>query len=77
MLLYCVDVLHITFVGNSEGVITGSTIKVLRERIFASFSVPQVIIIDGAKCFVIRIFCDFYFTSRIQHVTKLLFSTAI
>jgi hypothetical protein len=33
-------------------VITGSTIKVLRERIFASFSVPQAIIIDSAKCFV-------------------------
>jgi len=39
-------------------VITGSTIKALRERIFASFSVPQAIIVDSAKCFVIRIFCD-------------------
>ena len=58
-------------------VITGSTIKILRERIFASFSVPQAIIIDSAKCFVIHIFCDFRFTLMIQHITKPLSPTAI
>jgi hypothetical protein len=41
----------------------------LRQRIFSSFSVPDVIVSDNASCFVSREFSKFCFKWGIRHVT--------
>jgi transposase InsO family protein len=48
---------------------TAATIKALRERIFTSFSVPEVIVMDNARCFIAREFQQFCFGMGIRHVT--------
>jgi transposase InsO family protein len=47
---------------------TKSTVKALKERIFSSFSVPEVIVSDNAQCFTSREFRNFCFASGIRHV---------
>jgi hypothetical protein len=44
-------------------------VKVLREHIFPSFSVPEVIVSDNAQCFTSREFQNFCFDMGIRHVT--------
>jgi hypothetical protein len=58
MLLYFVDVLQISFVGTSERGDHRINDQSPERKNFASFSVPQAIIVDSAKYFVICIFCD-------------------
>jgi transposase InsO family protein len=48
---------------------TKATVKALKERIFSSFSVPEVIVSDNAQCFTSREFRNFCFESGIRHVT--------
>jgi transposase InsO family protein len=48
---------------------TKATVKALQERIFSSFSVPEVIVSDNARCFTSREFRNFCFESGIKHVT--------
>jgi transposase InsO family protein len=44
------------------------TIKALRDRVFAAFSVPVVIVSDNAKCFVYQKFKHFCFDLGIKRV---------
>jgi transposase InsO family protein len=48
---------------------TSATIKALKERIFASFSVPEVVVSDNAQCFTSREFKQFCFELGVKHVT--------
>jgi hypothetical protein len=45
------------------------TIKVLKERVFASFSVPEILISDNAQYFTSREFKNFCFGMGMKHVT--------
>jgi transposase InsO family protein len=70
MLLVCVDSFSkfVWLVPVREAT-TAATIRVLKERIFSNFSVPEVVVSDNAKCFVSREFKQFCFGLGIQHVT--------
>ena len=48
---------------------TKATIKALKEKIFCSFSVPEVLVSDNAHCFTSQEFRHFYFGLGIKHVT--------
>jgi hypothetical protein len=48
---------------------TAVTINAMRKGIFASFSVPEVIVLDNTKCFLSGEFRKFCFSSGIQHIT--------
>jgi transposase InsO family protein len=48
---------------------TFAKIKALRDRVFAAFSVLEVIVSDNAKCFVSQEFKQFCFDLGIKHVT--------
>jgi transposase InsO family protein len=48
---------------------TKTTIKVLQERIFSSFSVPDVLVSDNAQCFASQEFRQFCFELGVKHVT--------
>jgi transposase InsO family protein len=48
---------------------TRATIYALRQRIFSTFSVPEVIVSDNAQCFTSREFKRFCFDMGIKHVT--------
>jgi transposase InsO family protein len=48
---------------------TKATVKALKERVFSSFSVPEVIVSDNAQCFTSREFRNFCFGSGIRYVT--------
>jgi len=48
---------------------TKATMYALRERIFSSFSVPEIIVSDNAPCFTSRDFQQFCFEMGIKHVT--------
>jgi hypothetical protein len=47
---------------------TAATIQALKTNVFASFSVPEILISDIAQCFVAQ-FKQFCFGLRIKHVT--------
>jgi transposase InsO family protein len=46
-----------------------ATIKTLKEKIFCSFSVPEVLVSDNAQCFTSQEFRHFCFGLGIKHVT--------
>jgi hypothetical protein len=70
MLLVCVDAFSkFVWLVPVRSATTSATIKALRERIFASFSVPETIVSDNAKCFVSLEFKQFCFDLGIKHVT--------
>jgi transposase InsO family protein len=48
---------------------TKATVKVLRERIISSFSVPEVIMSENAPYFPSREFRQFCFELGIEHIT--------
>jgi transposase InsO family protein len=48
---------------------TSATIKALKERIFASFSVPEVVVSDNVQCFTSKEFKQFCFELGVKHVT--------
>ena len=48
---------------------TKATIEALTQRIFASFSVPEIIVSDNAQCFTSHEFKQFCFEMGIKHVT--------
>jgi hypothetical protein len=50
-----------------------ATIKVLKERVFASFSVPEILISDNAQYFNSREFKNFCFEMGMKHVTTSLY----
>jgi hypothetical protein len=47
---------------------TSATVKVLKERLFSNFSVPEVIVSDNAQCFTSAEFRRFCFDMGIKHV---------
>jgi transposase InsO family protein len=49
------------------------TIKALKERIFSSFSVPEVLVSDNAQCFTSREIQQFCFELGVKHVTTSLY----
>jgi hypothetical protein len=70
MLLVCVDGFYkFVWLLPVREATTASTIKALKQGVFASFSVPEVIVSDNAKCFVSDEFRRFCFLLGIQHVT--------
>jgi len=48
---------------------TKVTIKALQERIFSSFSVPEILVSDNAQCFTSKEFWQFCFELGVKHVT--------
>jgi transposase InsO family protein len=48
---------------------TKATVKALKERVFASFSVPEVIVSDNAQCFTSVEFKRFCFDMGMKHIT--------
>ena len=50
---------------------TKATIEALRQRIFASFSVPETIVSENAQCFTSHEFKQFCFEMGIKYVTTL------
>lgn len=48
---------------------TKAIIKAFQQRIFASFSVPKIIVTDDVTCFRSWHFKDFYFTLGVLHIT--------
>ena len=48
---------------------TKATIRALQERIFSTFSVPEVLVSDNAQCFTSREFRKFCFELGMKHVT--------
>jgi hypothetical protein len=46
-----------------------NTIKALQERIFSSFSVPEVLVSDNVQCFASQEFRQFCFELGVKHVT--------
>jgi hypothetical protein len=50
-----------------------NTIKALQEKIFASFSVPEVLVSDNAQYFISREFKQFCFGMGIKHVITSLY----
>jgi transposase InsO family protein len=48
---------------------TKATIKALQERIFSSFSVPEILVSDNAQCFTSKEFQRFCFELGVKHVT--------
>jgi transposase InsO family protein len=48
---------------------TFATIKALRDRVFAAFSVPEITVSDNAKSFVTQKFKQFCLDPEIKHVT--------
>jgi hypothetical protein len=46
-----------------------ATIRALKERIFSSFSVPEVLVPENAQCFTSRKFRQFCFELGVKHVT--------
>jgi transposase InsO family protein len=70
MLLVCVDGFSkFVWLLPVREATTASTIKVLKQGVFASFSVPEIIVSDNAKSFVSDEFRRFCFSLGIQHVT--------
>jgi transposase InsO family protein len=69
-LLVCVDAFSkFVWLIPVRGMTSRATIKALRERIFSSFSVPEILVTDNAQYFVSREFRDFCFSLGIKHVT--------
>jgi transposase InsO family protein len=48
---------------------TRATIKALKERIFSTFSVPEILVSDNAQCFALREFRQFCFKMGVKHIT--------
>jgi len=48
---------------------TRAIIHALKERIFSSFSVPEILVLDNAQCFTSREFRQFCFELGVKHVT--------
>jgi hypothetical protein len=48
---------------------TKATIRALQERIFSTFSVPEVLVSDNAQCFTSREFQQFCFELGVKNVT--------
>jgi hypothetical protein len=46
---------------------TKATIKALKEKIFCSFSVPEVLVSDNAQCFTFKEFRHFCFGLGIEY----------
>jgi hypothetical protein len=70
MLLVCVDaffkfVLILPF----REATTKAIIKNLQQRVFASFSVPEMIVTDEVTCFRSQHFKDLCFTLGVLHIT--------
>ncbi|GFG40384.1 hypothetical protein Cfor_02114, partial [Coptotermes formosanus] len=48
---------------------TPTTVKGLKEKLFSSFSVPEVLVSDNGRCFTVREFKQFCFEMGIKYVT--------
>jgi transposase InsO family protein len=70
MLLVCVDGFSkFVWLLPVREATTASTIRELKQGVFASYSVPEIIVSDNAKCFVSDEFRRFCFSLGIQRVT--------
>jgi transposase InsO family protein len=48
---------------------TRATVKAFKEQIFSTFSVPETLVSDNAKCFTSREFRHFCFEMGVKHIT--------
>ena len=78
MLLVCVDAFtkFVWLIPVREAT-TAITIKALRQRIFSSFSVPEIIVSDNASCFVSRDFQVLFQVGHSSHYYDAILSSAI
>jgi hypothetical protein len=77
MLLYCVDVLQISFIGTSERGDHRINDQTPERKNLCQFFCTSCYYYRWCQVFCDKSFCDFCFTLRIQHITKPLFSAAI
>lgn len=77
MLLYCVDVLQISFVGTSERGDHRINNQSPERKNLCKFFCTSYYYYRWCQVFCDMYFCDFCFTLRIHHITKPLFSAAI
>jgi hypothetical protein len=69
-ILVCVDTFSkfVWMIPVREGS-TRATVKALKERIFSTFSVPEILVSDNAQCFASREFRHLCFEMGVKHVT--------
>jgi hypothetical protein len=71
MLLVCVDSFpKLVWLTPGWEATSSAMIRVLKDRVFANFSVPSVLVSDDARCFTSREFQQFCFDLGIKHVTS-------
>jgi hypothetical protein len=76
-ILFCVDAfIKFVWMIPVREITTKATVKALKEQIFSTFSVPEILVSDNATCFTSREFRNFCFEMVVKHITTPLLSTA-